>query len=45
VVTNALIKRLQARFKVEGIEINYPVRKLVYDTQGPPVPVAMTGGA
>lgn len=45
VVTNALIKRLQARFKIEGIEINYPVRKLVYDTQGPPVPIAMTGGA
>ena len=45
VVTNELIKRLQARFRSEGIEINYPVRKLVYDTQGPPVPIAMPGGA
>jgi small-conductance mechanosensitive channel len=30
VVTNELIKRLHARFAQEGIEINYPVRKLVY---------------
>ena len=34
-VTNALIKRLQARFKAEGIEINYPMRKLVYDGPAP----------
>jgi len=45
VVTNQLIKRLHSRFRSEGIEINYPVRKLVYDTQGPPVPIAMAGGA
>ena len=30
VVTNELIKRLHARFASESIEINYPVRKLVY---------------
>ena len=29
IVTNDLIKRLHARFAEEGIEINYPVRKLV----------------
>ena len=29
-VTNELIKRLHARFAKEHIEINYPVRKLVY---------------
>jgi small-conductance mechanosensitive channel len=40
VLTNELIKRLQARFLAEGIEINYPVRKLVYDPSGPPVPIA-----
>ncbi|MCH7752759.1 MAG: hypothetical protein IH898_11470 [Planctomycetes bacterium] len=34
--TNELIKRLQARFAAEGIEINYPVRKLVYDGAPPP---------
>jgi small-conductance mechanosensitive channel len=44
VVTNAVIKRLQARFRAEGIEINYPVRKLIYDPQGPPVPIATTAG-
>lgn len=31
VVTSELIKRLHARFLTEGIEINYPVRKLVGD--------------
>ena len=45
VLTNELIKRLQSRFKDEGIEINYPVRKLVYDASGPPVPVAAISGA
>jgi small-conductance mechanosensitive channel len=30
VVTNELIKRLHARFAKESIEINYPMRKLVY---------------
>ena len=30
VMTNELIKRLHARFAQEGIEINYPVRKLVF---------------
>lgn len=34
IVTNELIKHLHARFAEAGIEINYPVRKLVYD--GPP---------
>jgi small-conductance mechanosensitive channel len=32
VLTNELIKRLHTRFKKDGIEINYPVRKLVYST-------------
>ncbi|MCH7607280.1 MAG: mechanosensitive ion channel family protein [Chloroflexi bacterium] len=36
VVTNELVKRLHARFKVEGIEINYPVRKIVYEDGAPP---------
>lgn len=45
VLTNELIKRLQSRFRDEGIEINYPVRKLVYDASGPPVPVAAVSGA
>ncbi len=31
VVTSQLIKKLHARFLLEGIEINYPVRKLVGD--------------
>ena len=30
VVTNELIKQLHARFAKENIEINYPVRKLIY---------------
>jgi small-conductance mechanosensitive channel len=34
VVTNELIKRIHARFAQEGIEINYPVRKLVYPEEG-----------
>ena len=38
IVTNELIKRLQARFVADGITINYPVRKLVYDGPEPPVP-------
>ncbi len=36
IVTNDLIKRLHARFTAEGIEINYPVRKLVYESGLPP---------
>ncbi len=36
IVTNDLIKRLHARFKQEGIEINYPVRKVVFDSSAPP---------
>ncbi len=36
VVTNELVKRLHARFKAEGIEINYPVRKIVYEDPTPP---------
>ena len=37
-VTSELVKRLHARFKVEGIEINYPVRKIVYEDPAPPPP-------
>ena len=36
IVTNDLIKRLHARFRQEGIEINYPVRKVVFDSPPPP---------
>ena len=36
IVMNDLIKRLHARFREEGIEINYPVRKLVYEGGMPP---------
>ncbi|MDE2836033.1 MAG: mechanosensitive ion channel [Chloroflexota bacterium] len=43
IVTNDLIKRLHARFKQEGIEINYPVRKVVFDS--PPPPSAPPGSA
>ena len=35
VVTNDLIKRLHARFATEGIEINYPVRKVVFGEEPP----------
>ncbi len=42
-VQSELIKRLHARFKAEGIEINYPVRKLVYDKSAPPIPVTLNG--
>ena len=38
-VTNDLIKRIHARFKEEGIEINYPVRKLVASTSNGRLPV------
>ncbi len=31
VVTNELVKRVHSRFRAEGIEINYPVRKLIFD--------------
>ena len=40
VLKSELIKRLHQRFGEEGIEINYPVRKLVYPTannDGPPL--------
>ena len=40
VLKSELIKRLHKRFGEEGIEINYPVRKLVYPTasdNGPPL--------
>ncbi len=44
IVTNDLIKRLHARFQQEGIEINYPVRKVVFDSPAPPVaPPARAG--
>ena len=35
VVTNDLIKRLHARFAAEGIEINYPVRKIIFNEEAP----------
>ena len=35
VVSNDLIKRLHARFAAEGIEINYPVRKIVFSEEAP----------
>ena len=38
VVSNDLIKRLHARFAKEGIEINYPVRKIVFSEDGPSIP-------
>ena len=38
-VTNDLIKRIHTRFKEEGIEINYPVRKLVASTSNGHLPV------
>ena len=38
IVTNALIMKLHARFATEGIEINYPVRKLVYSESQAPKP-------
>ena len=39
VLKSELIKRLHKRFGEEGIEINYPVRKLVYadSNDGPPI--------
>lgn len=40
VLTNELIKRLQSRFQTEGIEINYPVRKLIYEESAPSGPIA-----
>ena len=44
IVTNDLIKRLHARFQQEGIEINYPVRKVVFDSPVPPdAPPAWAG--
>ncbi len=36
IVMNDFIKRLHTRFLAEGIEINYPVRKLVYEDGLPP---------
>lgn len=45
IVTNDLIKRLHARFREEGIEINYPVRKVVYDAPPPPNLPPGAGGA
>jgi small-conductance mechanosensitive channel len=40
IVTNELIKRLWARFAAEGIEINYPVRKLVFPAGAAPLATA-----
>ena len=36
VVTSDLIKRIHARFLAEGIEINYPVRKLIFENDQRP---------
>lgn len=44
VLTNELIKRLQSRFNDEGIEINYPVRKLLYDERGSTIPISQSPG-
>ena len=38
VVTNEVVKRIHARFKAEGIEINYPVRKVVFGPANGPFP-------
>jgi len=39
-LTSELIKRLHGRFRDEGITINYPVRRLVYDqVSGAPLPL------
>ena len=40
VVRHELIKRLHERFNQEGIEINYPVRKLVTPTGRADLPMA-----
>ncbi len=40
-LTSELIKAIHARFKEEGIEINYPVRKIVYEG-GQQLPVELT---
>ena len=39
VLKSEVIQRIHARFKEEGIEINYPVRRLVYPTTNGPSPV------
>ena len=44
IVTNDLVKRLHARFQQEGIEINYPVRKVVFDAPPPMSAPAGTAG-
>ncbi len=44
IMTNELIKRLHARYKEVGIEINYPVRNLVYDGSGPPAGIPRSDG-
>ena len=45
VITNEIIKRLHARFQAEGIEINYPVRKVIFSPDhSPPFGIADQGG-
>ena len=39
VLKSELVKRIHQRFTEEGIEINYPVRKLVYPTPNGPSPL------
>ncbi len=41
-LTSALIKGIHARFNEEGIEINYPVRKLLSPASNGPPPVLQT---
>jgi len=38
ILKHEYIKLMNARFQQEGIEINYPVRKLLYEDQKPPNP-------
>lgn len=42
-LTHEYMKRLHARFAREGIEISYPVRKLVYAPQDGGIPVISSG--
>ena len=39
ILKSELVKRIHARFKEEGIEINYPVRRLVYPTPDGRTPI------
>ena len=45
ILKSDLVKRIHARFNEEGIEINYPVRKLVYPTSDGRAPLPGSTGA